>query len=116
MADFLDAIGQHISNQWDAATDFGNLTPKTTTINHNADGTQDITHKFTTAPVNPAEQPQPQAPQPIQQQQPQSVAPAPVAPGRARAPAGSGIPPGSRRGGCTRAAGRGRGGRAATPR
>lgn len=81
MADFFDSFGQAVSNQYDAATSpwtnlmNGNVTPKSTTINYNQDGTQDITHKLVNAPVNPAEQTQPQ-PTPVAQ--PQTM-PAPVA-------------------------------------
>ena len=48
---FTDPSG-YMANRLGLDDNPANVTPKSTTINHNEDGTQDITHKFNVAPVN----------------------------------------------------------------
>lgn len=113
--DFSDIASQYLSNRFDQATKpfsdpegymedrFGNVKPKSTTINYNDDGSKSITTKHeVAAPVAPEEikqpEPMPQAapapvatptPAPIPQPQamPQAVAQAPVAPQAQMTPA-----------------------------
>ena len=94
MADFTDLFSQYVGNRVNKDMNRvgmgnngedntqANVTPTSTTINYNDDGSHDITHKMNVAPVNPDEQPSPipqpaPAPSPIPQPAPVT---GPVAP------------------------------------
>lgn len=81
---YTDLFEQYFSRPQDSAPE-ANVTPKSTTINYNDDGSHDVTHKMTVAPAVPEQQPAPapaaQAPESQAPEAPATpVAPPPITP------------------------------------